>query len=154
MKQNQDEMDLIKQEEIFKVYFKYRHSSFNKTVNAPDLIYKFKERISNYNKVFIEMQKNKFKQHKPNEILIYVKENNETKTIHENELEIESLEHKATKQEEEPNKQSSSNPQQEEAGNNSNQSIASRKFLILGGYQDIINSLLKRGWTRLTEPTE
>ena len=70
---------------IFHLYTKYRHVTYNKILTSNEQISKFKEKITNYHKIFKEITKNKFKQQKPNDVMIYIKEDKETKVILDNE---------------------------------------------------------------------
>ena len=70
---------------IFHLYTKYKHPSYNRILTSNEQISKFKEKIINYNKIFKEISKNKFKQQKPNDVMIYIKEDKETKVIIEEE---------------------------------------------------------------------
>ena len=122
---------------IFHLYTKYKHPSYNRILTSNEQISKFKEKIINYNKIFKEISKNKFKQQKPNDVMIYVKEDKETKVIIEEEKKEEKkLEIPKEKEEEkkEENKQKS--------------------FLLIGGFRDIEAELLKRGWKKLKDEND
>ena len=146
----------VPEDQIFKLYFKYRQSSFNKTISSNDLIYKFKERVINYEKIFREIQKQKFKQRNPNEIVIYVKENNQKKLYTESNSENEKCDETKTSNQ---HKESNSEPNLLEIQNNEEKkkeevSNQQRSFIVLGGYSDIAKALVKRGWKQIKDPTD
>ena len=62
---------------IFNLYTKYRYHTFNNLISSDSQIYKFKERVNNYNKIFGEMEAKKFTQKEPESIQIMVKEGKE-----------------------------------------------------------------------------
>ena len=127
----------IPDEEVFKIYFKYHQSTFNKVISSNDQIYKFKEKIRNYEKIFKEIQTHKFKQKVPGQIMIYVKEDNKTKVYTEEIKETqEPKEQEQKKKEEKPEEKHQ------------------RSFLILGGYPDIAEALEKRGWKKITDEND
>ena len=64
---------------IFNLYTKYRYHTFNNLISSDSQIYKFKERVNNYNKIFGEMEAKKFIQKEPESIQIMVKEGKEKK---------------------------------------------------------------------------
>ena len=148
----------IPEEDIFRLYFKYHQSSYNKTITSNDLIYKFKEKIVNYEKIFREIQKQKFKQRNPNEIVIYVKENKQTKLYTESNSENEKKEEINHSQK---HNISNSEPNLLDIGSEDNKkkekeepSNQQRSFIVLGGYGDIAKSLLQRGWRQIKDPED
>ena len=129
--------NLNDENKIFHLYTKYRHSTYNKILTSNLEISKFKEKISNYDKIFKEMTNNEFKQMKPDEVMVYIKEDNTTKVV---------LKEEEKKEKEEEKK--------EITLNNNPLEKKQKTFLVLGGYQDIINALLKRGWKQLTDEND
>ena len=140
----------VKEKDIFNLYFKYRQASYIKTITSNDQIYKFKEKIINYEKIFREIQKHKYKQKNPEEVLIFVKENNKTtqyineeektSTIPEIKPDILLEKEEKTEQEHKPkedNIKKSNNTQ--------------KTFLVLGGYKDIAKALRNRGWIEIKD---
>ena len=133
--------NLNDENKIFHLYTKYRHSTYNKILTSNLEIAKFKEKISNYDKIFKEMTNNEFKQMKPDDVMVYIKEDNATKVVINEE---EKKEEKKEKEEEKKEINLNNNPLEKKQ----------KTFLILGGYQDIINALLKRGWKQLTDEND
>ncbi len=119
--------NLYDENKIFYLYTKYRHSSYNKILSSNLEISKFKEKISSYNKICNEMKNNEYKQIRPDDIMVYVKEDEKTKVVF-------TEEEKKEKEEKEEKKQ--------------------KTFLVMGGYNDIIKALLKRGWKQLTDEND
>ena len=87
------------------------------------------------------MTNNEFKQIKPDEVMVYIKEDNTTKVVLN---EDEKKEEKKEKEEEKKEININNNPLEKKQ----------KTFLVLGGYQDIINALLKRGWKQLTDEND
>jgi hypothetical protein len=73
------------------------------------------------------MKNNEYKQIRPDDIMVYVKEDEKTKVVF-------TEEEKKEKEEKEEKKQ--------------------KTFLVMGGYNDIIKALLKRGWKQLTDEND
>ena len=148
---------------MFQKFFKFRHSSYNKTVSSKENLKKFKEKILNYEKIFrqfipkpirldskaeIEKLDKDINSIKPNKRMSEQKKlpqptlqdydtnkatesrRNSMKTYNSNRIAIK-LEKETSK------KQSSSNVS------------SSKLFICIGGYPDIINALVSRGWTQL-----
>lgn len=69
--------DTDKLVQIFNLYTKYRYKTFNSIISSDSQIYKFKERIRNYNKIFGEMESKKYTQKELESIQIVVKEGKE-----------------------------------------------------------------------------
>ena len=125
---------------IFNLYTKYRFITYNSIISSDNQIYKFKERLQNFNKIFGEMESKKYIQKEPEQIQIIVKEGKDkkvyTESIPENSKEPEKIE-KKEKEEKIINK----NP-------------GERKFVVLGGYPDIVEAILKRGWIQSKNPED
>ena len=149
---------LEEQNKIFHLYTKYRFYSYNKILSSNEQIQKFKDKINNYERIFKEIQKYKYKQSKPNEIQIFIKdEKKEKKVFNESSNPINDSqstettikENKANKEKNKENKENNENKISEKENN-----PKKRKFLVLGGYSDIINSLLKRGWEQIKDESD
>ena len=125
---------------IFNLYTKYRFITYNSIISSDNQIYKFKERLQNFNKIFGEMESKKYIQKEPEQIQIIVKEGKDkkvyTESIPENSKEAEKIDEKE-KEEKIINK----NP-------------GERKFVVLGGYPDIVEAILKRGWIQSKNPED
>ena len=125
---------------IFNLYTKYRFITYNSIISSDNQIYKFKERLQNFNKIFGEMESKKYIQKEPEQIQIIVKEGKDkkvyTESIPENSKEPEKIDEKE-KEEKIINK----NP-------------GERKFVVLGGYPDIVEAILKRGWIQSKNPED
>ena len=72
---------LEEQNKIFHLYTKYRFYSYNKILSSNEQIQKFKDKINNYERIFKEIQKYKYKQSKPNEIQIFIKDEKKEKKV-------------------------------------------------------------------------
>ncbi len=149
---------LEEQNKIFHLYTKYRFYSYNKILSSNEQIQKFKDKINNYERIFKEIQKYKYKQSKPNEIQIFIKdEKKEKKVFNESSNPINDSQSTETTIKEN-NKENNENKENKE--NNENKisekenNPKKRKFLVLGGYSDIINSLLKRGWEQIKDESD
>ena len=68
---------------IFNLYTKYRYRTYNNIISSDSQIFKFKERVNNYNKIFGDMESKKFVQKEPESIQIMVKEGKEKKVYTE-----------------------------------------------------------------------
>ena len=64
---------------IFNLYTKYRYITYNSIISSDIQIYKFKERLQNYNKIFGEMESKKYIPKEPESIQIVVKEGKDKK---------------------------------------------------------------------------
>ena len=140
------------QNKIFHLYTKYRHVTYNKILTSNEQISKFKEKITNYHKIFKEITKNKFKQQKPNDVMIYIKEDKETKVILDNEQkEDEQKEDKKEDKKEEKKEEQNEDKKKEKKEENEKKQ---KTFLLLGNFKDIEQALVKRGWKRLTDEND
>ena len=127
---------------IFNLYTKYRYKTYNNIISSDSQIYKFKERVNNYNKIFGEMESKKFAQREPESIQIMVKEGKEKKVYTE---EIESI-----PEEDEEEKTVIEKPE----GAPVVKKPGEKTFVVLGGYTDIVNAIAKRGYRQSKDPTD
>ena len=123
---------------IFNLYTKYRYITYNSIISSDIQIYKFKERLQNYNKIFGEMESKKYIQKEPESIQIVVKEGKDKKVYtqeipltqnNDEQKEEKKLEKKEEKKEKKLDEQ--------------------KTFLVLGGYPDVVNAILKRGYKQI-----
>ena len=140
--------------EIFNLYTKYRFMTYNSIISSDSQIYKFKERLQNFYKIFGDMESKKYIQKDPDQIQILVKEGKDKKVYTESAQEKESQEEKT--EDNSINTEITKNKENEE---NINTQIAKKfpgdkKFLVLGGYPDIVAALLNRGWTQIKNPED
>ena len=131
---------LEEQNKIFHLYTKYRFYSYNKILSSNEQIQKFKDKINNYERIFKEIQKYKYKQSKPNEIQIFIKdEKKEKKVFNESSNPINDSQSTETTIKEN-NKENNENKENKE--NNENKisekenNPKKRKFIVLGGYSE------------------
>ena len=129
---------------IFNLYTKYRYITYNSIISSDNQIYKFKERIQNYNKIFGEMESKKYIQKEPEQIQIMVKEGKDKKIYTESISEKETTEENPIKPKEKETT--------EEKIIKKNQ--GEKKFVVLGGYPDIVEAILKRGWIQSKNPED
>ena len=140
--------------EIFNLYTKYRFMTYNSIISSDSQIYKFKERLQNFYKIFGDMESKKYIQKDPDQIQILVKEGKDKKVYTESAQEKESQEEKT-----EDNSIYTEITKNKENEENTNTQIAKKfpgdkKFLVLGGYPDIVAALLNRGWTQIKNPED
>ena len=123
---------------IFNLYTKYRYITYNSIISSDIQIYKFKERLQNYNKIFGEMESKKYIPKEPESIQIVVKEGKDKKVYtqeipltqnNDEQKEEKKLEKKEEKKEKKLDEQ--------------------KTFLVLGGYPDVVNAILKRGYKQI-----
>ena len=142
------EPDKISQ--IFNLYTKYRFVTYNSIVSSDKDLYKFKERLQNFNKIFGEMESKKYIQKEPEQIQIMVKEGKEKKIFTES-IPLEPEEQK----EEKPTKPKKENEEKDkETKKISKKKPGEKTFVVLGGYSDIVNAILKRGWIQSKDPED
>ena len=128
---------------IFNLYTKYRYKTFNNIISSDSQIYKFKERVNNYNKIFGDMEAKKYIQKEPESIQIMVKEGKEKKVYIE---EIDSIPEEEEEEKTVIEKSLDATPIIKKPGEKS--------FVVLGGYPDIVNAILKRGYIQSKDPTD
>ena len=128
---------------IFNLYTKYRYHTFNNIISSDSQIYKFKERVNNFNKIFGDMESKKFNQKEPDSIQIMVKEGKEKKIYTE---EINAIPEEDEEEKTVIEKPANVTPIVKKPGE--------KTFVVLGGYQDIVNAISKRGWIQSKDPTD
>ena len=153
---------LEEQNRIFHLYTKYRYYSYNKILSSNEQILKFKDKINNYERIFKEIQKHKFKQAKPNEIQIFIKDekkekkvfNESSNPLNETQSTEKTSETTIKEKENDNNNNNNNNNNNKNKIEKENDKKKNRKFLVLGGYPDIINALLNRGWEQIKDETD
>ena len=128
---------------IFNLYTKYRYRTFNNIISSDTQIYKFKERINNYNIIFREMESKKYIQKEPESIQIMVKEGKEKK-IYTEEVDL-------IPEEDEEEKTIIEKPLDETP---IVKKPGEKTFVVLGKFLDIVNAIAKRGWRQSKDPTD
>ena len=121
---------------IFNLYTKYRFVTYNSIISSDNQIYKFKERIQNFNKIFGEMESKKYIQKDIDQFQIIVKEGKDKKIF------TESIQDSEETKEEIPIKKEEEKKDESKIKKNPGEKI----FVVTGGYPDIVNAILKRGW--------
>ena len=140
--------------EIFNFCTKYRFITYNSIISSDNQIYKFKERLQNFNKIFGDMESKKYVQKEPEQIQILVKEGKDKKVYTESLQEKEASEERT--EDNSINTEINKNKENEENTNiqTTKKFPGDKKFLVLGGYPDIVAALLKRGWTQNKNPED
>ena len=138
---------------IFNLYTKYRFITYNSIISSDSQIYKFKERLQNFNKIFGEMESKKYIQKEPEQIQIIVKEGKDKKIYTESLLEKKEEEKPEEKKEEKEEKIEEKNEEKEEKAPIP-KTPKEKKFVVLGGYPDIVEAILKRGWIQSKNPED
>ena len=117
---------------IFNLYTKYRFMTYNSIISSDNQIYKFKERLQNFNKIFGDMESKKYVQKEPEQIQILVKEGKDKKVYTESLQEKEASEERT--EDNSINTEINKNKENEE--NTNTQTIkkfpGDKKFLVLG----------------------
>ena len=136
---------------IFHSFTKYRVATYNNTMEYDNQIFKFKERVNIFNKLLksMEIKPNSKKALEP--IEIFVKEDNKKKLYSDqSQSDNEPTESKENNNSEKEIKKTKNEPNiniGEENKNEKNLLNMDKTFVVLGGFKDIINALVKRGWT-------
>ena len=140
----QNESDKIAN--IFNLYTKYRFVTYNTIISSDNQIFKFKERINNFNKIFGEMESKKYTQKDIDQFQIIVKEGKDKKIFtgsipDSEEAKVDVPEKKEKKEKAKEESKPKKNP-------------GEKTFVVTGGYPDIINAILKRGWIQSKNPED
>ena len=141
--------DSDKTANIFNLFTKYRFVTYNSIISSDSQIYKFKERIQNFNKIFGEMESKKYNQKEIDQFQIIVKEGKDKKIFKESIQDID----EETK-EEIPSKTENEIPKEKKEETKSKKNPGEKTFVVLGGYTDIVNAILKRGWIQSKNPED
>ena len=123
---------------IFNLYTKYRYITYNSIISSDIQIYKFKERLQNYNKIFGEMESKKYIPKEPESIQIVVKEGKDKK-VYTQEIPL-------TKNNDEQKEEKKLEKKEEKKEKKLDEQ---KTFLVLGGYPDVVNAILKRGYKQI-----
>ena len=123
---------------IFNLYTKYRYITYNSIISSDIQIYKFKERLQNYNKIFGEMESKKYIPKEPESIQIVVKEGKDKK-VYTQEIPL-------TQNNDEQKEEKKLEKKEEKKEKKSDEQ---KTFLVLGGYPDVVNAILKRGYKQI-----
>ena len=141
--------DSDKTANIFNLFTKYRFVTYNSIISSDSQIFKFKERIQNFNKIFGEMESKKYNQKEIDQFQIIVKEGKDKKIFTESIQDID----EETK-EEIPSKTENEIPKEKKEETKSKKNPGEKTFVVLGGYSDIVNAILKRGWIQSKNPED
>ena len=140
----------IDYENIFHSYTKYRAAYFNNIMAYDNSIFKFKEKVYGFIKKQKDMEIKPLSKKNFEPVEILIKEDNKKKVyIDQSQSDHEPMDSKEENSEEEAKKRNSEPNliiNQEEA-NNKKILSHDKTFIVLGGFTDITNALLKRGWT-------
>ena len=128
---------------IFNLYTKYRYRTYNNIISSDSQIFKFKERVNNYNKIFGDMESKKFVQKEPESIQIMVKEGKEKKVYTE---EFDTIPEEEEEEKTVIEKPVDAKPIEKKPGE--------KTFVVLGGYPDIVEAIAKRGYKQSKDPTD
>ena len=128
---------------IFNLYTKYRYRTYNNIISSDSQIFKFKERVNNYNKIFGDMESKKFVQKEPESIQIMVKEGKEKKVYTE---EFDTIPEEEEEEKTVIEKPVDAKPVEKKPGE--------KTFVVLGGYPDIVEAIAKRGYKQSKDPTD
>ena len=128
---------------IFNLYTKYRYRTYNNIISSDSQIFKFKERVNNYNKIFGDMESKKFVQKEPESIQIMVKEGKEKKVYTE---ELDTIPEEEEEEKTVIEKPVDAKPIEKKPGE--------KTFVVLGGYPDIVEAIAKRGYRQSKDPTD
>ena len=123
---------------IFNLYTKYRYITYNSIISSDIQIYKFKERLQNYNKIFGEMESKKYIPKEPESIQIVVKEGKDKK-VYTQEIPLTQNNDEQKEEKKEEKKVEKKEKKLDEQ----------KTFLVLGGYPDVVNAILKRGYKQI-----
>ena len=141
---------------IFHSYTKYRPSTFNNVMAYDNSIFKFKDRVNEFNKIQKEMGTNiKSSKSHFQPVEIFIKEDNKKKVyIDQSQSDHESIESNEEEKSEKQLKKTNSEPNLEinqEEKENKNLLNNDKTFLTIGGFTDIKDALIKRGWSETNE---
>ena len=136
-------MEIDKITSIFNLYTKYRYCTFNNIIASDSQIYKFKERIKNYNTIFGDMESKKYVQKEVQTFQIMVKEGKEKKVYTK---EVDDIPPEDEEEKTKIEKPVNTTPVVKQPGE--------KTFVVLGSYPDIVEAILKRGYKQSNDPTD
>ena len=147
----------IDYDNIFHSYTKYRTAYFNNIMAYDNSIFKFKEKVRDFNKIQKNMEIKPISKKNLEPVEIFIKEDNKKKVYQDQ-----------SQSDQEPIDSKDENDENEQKKRNSEPNLILNKeevdtksslthdktFLVLGGFSDITNALTKRGWkeSKETEP--
>ena len=137
---------------IFHSYTKYRVSTFNHIMAYDNLIFKFKERVRDFNKVLKSMEIKHLSKKAFEPVEIFVKEDNKKKVYKDqSQSDQEPTGSNDAQNSDKDLKKINSEPNMDISDQNDknekNLLNMEKSFVLYGGFTDIINALTKRGWT-------
>ena len=142
-------------DKIFHSYTKYRTCSYNNVMAYDNLIFKFKDKVRLFNKMIKEMEIKSMSKKTFDSVEIFIKEDNKKKKyIDESQSDHEPIESKDEENSEKKLKKTNSEPNldiTQEEKEKKNLLNMEKNFVVLGGYSDISNALINRGWTELKD---
>ena len=144
----------IDYDNIFHSYTKYRTAYFNKIMAYDNSIFKFKEKVRDFNKIQKNMEIKPISKKNLEPVEIFIKEDNKKKVYQDQ-----------SQSDQEPIDSKDENDENEQKKRNSEPNLILNKeevdtksslthdktFLVLGGFSDITNALTKRGWKESKE---
>ena len=142
-------------ENIFHSFTKYRAATFNNIMAYDNSIFQFKERVRGFNKIQREMEIKPLSKKNDEPVEIFIKEDNKKKVyIDQSQSDKEPIDSKEGEDSEEKLKKTNSEPNLilSQESDNKNLLTKDKAFVVLGGFKDIINALIKRGWTEIQNP--
>ena len=144
----------IDYDNIFHSYTKYRTAYFNNIMAYDNSIFKFKEKVRDFNKIQKNMEMKPISKKNLEPVEIFIKEDNKKKVYQDQ-----------SQSDQEPIDSKDENDENEQKKRNSEPNLILNKeevdtksslthdktFLVLGGFSDITNALTKRGWKESKE---
>ena len=144
----------IDYDNIFHSYTKYRTAYFNNIMAYDNSIFKFKEKVRDFNKIQKNMEIKPISKKNLEPVEIFIKEDNKKKVYQDQ-----------SQSDQEPIDSKDENDENEQKKRNSEPNLILNKeevdtksslthdktFLVLGGFSDITNALTKRGWKESKE---
>ena len=144
----------IDYDNIFNSYTKYRTAYFNNIMAYDNSIFKFKEKVRDFNKIQKNMEIKPISKKNLEPVEIFIKEDNKKKVYQDQ-----------SQSDQEPIDSKDENDENEQKKRNSEPNLILNKeevdtksslthdktFLVLGGFSDITNALTKRGWKESKE---
>jgi len=120
-----------------------------------NLIFKFKDKVRLFNKTIKEMEIKSMSKKSLEPVEIFIKEDNKKKKyIDESQSDHEPIESKDEENSEKKLKKTNSEPNldtTQEEKEKKNLLNMEKNFVVLGGYADVSNALINRGWTELKD---
>ena len=142
-------------DKIFHTFVKYRAATYNNIMAYDNSIFQFKERVRGFNKILREMEIKPLSKKNNEPVEIFIKEDNKKKIYEDqSQSDKEPIDSKEGEDSEEKLKKTNSEPNLiiGQESENKNPLTKDKVFIVLGGFKDIINALIKRGWAECQNP--